>query len=175
MIDETSTNRIIGDFLELNASMIEKREKSKFLKPIARLIWKNDKKKLLKEIENFRNSGYIMNIANISELMIYIFNNFDDKAYKSIKKIKTIDAITYSTMEMVVKFENITAIFDYDNSMDTFELKVLTKDDEDQKITYSYTLHRMVKEKSNEILFKINEELRNVYCDYIVEIISAFE
>jgi hypothetical protein len=175
MINETSTNRIIGDFLELNASMIEKREKSKLPKFIARYIWKRDVKKLLNEVENLRNSGYIMNIGNISELMIYIFNNFDDKSYKSIKKIKTIDAITYSTMEMVMKFDNITAIFDYDNKSDTFELKILTKDELDQKITYEYTLHRMVKEKTNEVLYKINEELRNIYCDYIVEIISAFE
>ena len=175
MIDEVNNNRIIGDFLEVNASILEKREKSKFPKFISRFIWKNDIKKLLKEVEKFRNSGYILSMENISELMIYIFNNFDDKCYKSIIKIKTINAVTYDTMEMVMKFDNITAIFDYDGSLPTFELKVLTKDEQDQKITYEFTLHRLVKEKSNTILYKINEELRNIICDYINDVISLYE
>jgi hypothetical protein len=103
MIDETSMNRIIGDFFELNASMIEKREKSKFPKFISNIIWKNDKKKLIKNVESLRNSNYILTMQNIAELSLYVFNNFDDKKYKSIFLVKVNKVISYDTMEMVLK------------------------------------------------------------------------
>ncbi len=173
MIDESSTNRIIGDFLEVNASMLEKREKSKFPRFISNIIWKIDKKKLIKNIEKLRNSGYILSMQNLSELALYVYNNFDNKKYKSIIKVKMDKMITYNSMEMILKFDNITSIFDFNDS-DTFEIKILEIVDE-TKNTYNYTLHRLNNDKYNELLYKINEELRNVLCDYILHIILLYK
>ena len=173
MIDETTTNRIIGDFLEVNASMIEKREKSKFPKFIARFIWKQDKKKLLKNVEVLRNSGYILSMENLAELSLYVHNNFDENKYKSIFFVKIDKMITYDSMEMVVKFDNITAIFDFDNNGATFDVKILELID-GNKNTYNFTLHRLKVNNNGELLFKINEEIRGVLCDYIKEIISLY-
>ena len=174
MIDETNTNRIIGDFLEVNASMIEKREKSKLPKFISKFIWKKDRNKLLKNIEILRNSGYILSMENLSELGLYVFNNFDEKKYKSIYLVKIDKMITYDSMEMVVKFDSITAVFDFDNNSNTFDIKLLQIMDEN-KMTYNFTLHRLINDNNNPLLFELNEELRNVLCDYIKDIISLYD
>ena len=77
-------------------------------------------------------------------------------------------------MEMVVKFDNITAIFDFDNNSNTFDIKIMELSKEN-KNTYNYTLHRLVSEKNSSILYKINEELRNVLCDYIYDVLSLYQ
>jgi len=175
MINETSTDRIIGDFLELNASMIEKREKSKLPKFIAKFIWKKDIEKLLKQVETLRNSNYILNMHNISELSFYIFNNFDEKNYKAIYLVKIDKILTYDTTETIVKFDNVIAIFDFDSNNDSFNVKIREKDELDQNINYNLTLHRLYNEASNDILSRINDALKNTLCDYIKEIISLYE
>ena len=77
-------------------------------------------------------------------------------------------------MEMVLKFQDITAIFNYENGLPTFDVKILAKDELDQKATYEYTLHKLAKNNS-EILYKINEELRSLMSDYIIDVISLYE
>lgn len=175
MVDETSTNRIIGDFLEVNASMIEKREKSKFPKFISNYIWKKDKSKLLKNLETFRNSNYILKLENISELALYVFNNFDEKNYKSIIKVKVDELITYNNMEMILKFENITAIFNFNSNETTFEVKIMELLENDNRNNFNFTLHKLSGNKNLSILNKINIELKDVLCDYIYEIISSYK
>ena len=174
MIDETSTDRIIGDFLELNASILQKREQSKFPKFISKFIWNNDKKKLLKQIEILRDSNYIMNLHNISELSFYIFNNFDDKKYKSIFLVKIEKMITYNIIETVIKFDNITAIIDINSDVDTFDIKILELDNDNNKNTYNYTLHKM-SNNNDDLLFKINDLLKETMCDYIYDIINLYK
>lgn len=174
MIDQESTNRIIGDFLEVNASMIEKREKSKLPKFISNIIWENDKKKLLKNVDILRNSNYILTMENISELSLYVFNNFDDKKYKSIFLVKVNELITYENMETVVKFDNITAIFDFNSNDNTFDIKIMEKLDNGNRNNFNFTLHKL-HNNTIPIINKINDELRNVLCDYIYEIISLYK
>jgi len=174
MIDQKSMDRIIGDFLEVNASMIEKREKSKFPKFIANIIWKNDKKKLLKNIDTLRNSNYYLTMQNISELSLYVYNNFDEKQYKSIFLVKINELITYDNMEMVLKFENITAIFDFNSNDNTFDIKIMELNENEERNNYNFTLHRL--NVSNiPIIKRINDELKNVLCDYIYNIISLYK
>lgn len=174
MIDQESMDRIIGDFLEVNASMVEKRQKSKFPKFIANIIWKNDKKKLLKNIDILRNSNYSLTMQNISELSLYVYNNFEDKQYKSIFLVKINELITYDNMEMVLKFENITAIFDFNSNDNTFDIKIMELNENEERNNYNFTLHRL--NVSNiPIIKKINDELKNVLCDYIYDIISLYK
>lgn len=174
MIDQESMDRIIGDFLEVNASMVEKRQKSKFPKFIANIIWKNDKKKLLKNIDTLRNSNYSLTMQNISELSLYVYNNFEDKQYKSIFLVKINELITYDNMEMVLKFENITAIFDFNSNDNTFDIKIMELNENEERNNYNFTLHRL--NVSNiPIIKKINDELKNVLCDYIYDIISLYK
>ena len=175
MVDETSMNRIIGDFLEVNASIIDKRYHSKFPKFISNYIWKKDQNKIIKNIESFRKSDYILTLENISELALYIFNNFDDKKFKSIIKVKIDKSITYDNMEMILKFQNITAIFDFNSNDTTFEIKIMESLDDGNKNNFSFTLHSLSSGKRLSILDKINKELKNVLCDYIYEIISSYK
>jgi hypothetical protein len=174
MIDQESMNRIIGDFLEVNASMLEKREKSKFPKFIANIIWNNDRKKLLKNINTLRNSNYSLTMENISELSLYVFNNFDDKKYKSIFLVKVNKLLTYDNMEMVLKFDNITSIFDFNSNDNTFDVKIMEILDNDNRNNYNFTLHRL-NNSTVPVIGKINEELKNILCDYIYDIISLYK
>ena len=174
MIDETNNNRIIGDFLEVNASMVEKREKSKFPKFISNYIWNNDKKKLLKNIETLRGSNYILNMQNIAELSLYVYNNFDDHKYKSIFMVKIDKLITYDNMEMVMKFDNITAIFDFNNEEGTFDIKIMETLDNGNRNNFNFTLHAL-SNKNIDVLERINNELKNVLCNYIYDIISLYK
>ena len=112
-------------------------------------------------------------MENLAELSLYVHNNFDEKKYKSIFLVKIDKMITYDSMEMVVKFDNITAIFDFDNNGATFDVKILELID-GNKNTYNFTLHRLKVNNNGELLFKINEEIRGVLCDYIKEIISLY-
>ena len=175
MIDEISMNRIIGDFLEVNASMIEKREKSKLPKFISNYIWKKDRQKLIKNIETLRNSNYILRLENISELSLYIFNNFDEKKYKSIIKVKVDELITYNSMEMILKFDNITAIFELNSNETTFDVKIMELLENDNRNNFNFTLHKLSNNKNLSILDKISIELKDVLCDYIYDIISSYK
>ena len=174
MLNDNSTNRIIGDFLEVNASILEKREKSKFPKFISNYIWKKDRNKLLNNIKIFRQSDYILTMENISELSLYVFNNFDNKQYKSIFKVKIDELISYNNMEMILKFENITAIFDFSSNETSFEIKILELLDDGNRNNFNFTLHRLSSSKKLLILEKINDELKNIICDYIYDIISSY-
>lgn len=175
MVDEKNTNRIIGDFLEVNAYILEKREKSKFPKFIKNKIWKKDKDKLIKNIDILRKSNYILTLENISELAYYIFNNFDNKEYKSIIKVKLDELVTYNIMEAILKFENITAIFDINSNESTFEVKIMEVLDTEDRNNFDFTLHRLSSSSNLSILNKINTEMKNVLCDYIYEIISSYK
>ena len=175
MIDEVSMDRIIGDYLELNASMLEKREKSKYPKFISNYIWKNDKKKLFKNVEMLRKSDYELSMQNIAELSLYVFNNFDDKKYKSIFLVKVNEMISYDNMEMVLKFKNITAVFDFNSNDNTFDVKIIEIGDEDERHNYNFTLHKLSNNRKLSIIKPINDELKNVLCDYIIDVISLYK
>ena len=118
-------------------------------------------------------------MQNIAELSLYVFNNFDDKKYKSIFLVKVNKVISYDTMEMVLKFKDklndITAIFDFNSNDNSFDIKITELDAEKNRHNYNFTLHRLVTNKSLSILDNINTELRNVLCDYIIETISQYK
>ena len=174
MIDENSMNRIIGDFFELNASILEKREKSKLPKFLSRYIWKKNIRNIFKNIELLRNSDYVLNLFNITELATYIFNNFDDKKYKSIKLIKLTKLINYNSISIVIKFDNIQALIEFVENSTSFDLKITSKDNKEQTSTFNYTLNRLENSRNNLVNI-LNKELRNVLCDYIYDSISLYE
>ena len=151
MIDETSMDRIIGEFFELNASFLVKRETSKLPKFISRYIWNKNKKDLLKNIEILRDSDYVLSYTNISELALYVFNNFDDKKYKSIKLVRINKLINQSIMEVVIKFDNIKALLEFPQT------------------------NRLDSHRNNKVLSRLNKELKNILCDYIKDSISLYE
>ena len=67
MIDIEKDYRIIGDFLEANASILEKKTKSKAPKFISELRHKRDLNKLINMLEKLRDSDYIMKIEKNSD------------------------------------------------------------------------------------------------------------
>lgn len=175
MIDETSMDRIIGEFFELNASFLVKRETSKLPKFISRYIWNKNKKDLLKNIEILRDSDYVLSYTNISELALYVFNNFDDKKYKSIKLVRINKLINQSIMEVVIKFDNIKALLEFPQTSTSFDLKIVLTDENEQNNSFNYTLNRLDSHRNNKVLSRLNKELKNVLCDYIKDSISLYE
>ena len=113
-------------------------------------------------------------MENISELSLYVFNNFDDKKYKSIFLVKVNKLLTYDNMEMVLKFSNITSVFDFNSNDNTFDVKIMEILDNGNRNNYNFTLHRL-NNSIVPVIGKINEELKNILCDYIYDIISLYK
>lgn len=181
MIDENSMDRIIGDFFEINASILVKREKSKLPKFISKYIWKKNKNDILKNIEMLRNSDYILTYTNLTELFLYVFNNFDDKRYKSIQLVKMNKLINQSIIEVVVEFDNIKALLEFPQDSTSFELKIIEKDKVGQIKSFNHTLNKLnvvakgITSDKDTPVSRLNKELKNILCDYIYDSISLYE
>ena len=91
MIIEDRRSRIIGDFLEANALLVEKRTKSKLPKFISRVFYKKEVNKLIAMIRKLRESDYVLDAKELIELFTFINNNFDNHSYKSIIAVKVIN------------------------------------------------------------------------------------
>ena len=175
MIDIEKDYRIIGDFLETNATILEKKIKSKAPKFISELRHKRDLNKLIKILEKLKNSDYIMKMEQISELFNFIYNNYDEHCYKSIVAIKIVrNGITFSNIEGAVQVENYVAVIRF-NTNDTMFDFIGTDTETNNRI--DITLNRLYSDnpKYSKIISAINKELRSVMCDYILDIITRYK
>ena len=103
----SGTERIIGDFLEINADMIYQRDKSKLPKFLSRLRYKINNKKLIKRVEVFRNSDIYLSKDNIMELFNYLQNTFEND-YDSIVKASFDKDTTISIYSFLDKIGNLS-------------------------------------------------------------------
>ena len=177
MIDVNSSSRIIGDFLETNASILQKSIDSKLPKFISEIIRKREINKLIKICIKLRGSYYVLTTNELFELFNYVYNSKDDHTYKSIVTIKMVDVGIYTSIETAVNTDKFNSIIrlSTDNS-ETFELIAKDKSKMDSG-NINLVLRKLQDDnpKKGDLLYIINKELREVMCDYIIEILETYK
>lgn len=106
----TNDSRIIGDFLEINADIIEHGANSKLPKFLINMRKKKYKNRLHKSILKLANSNLVLNKDNLAEYFVYLYNNYSPNgAFRSTFKVSVLGE-DFERMEAVIKFEDIMAI-----------------------------------------------------------------
>ena len=173
MINVEDSTRIIGDFLEINADIVERRFKSKLPKILANIEEKHSRNKLIKSAKKIQESNMILSIYNLSELFIYTFNNFPPNGkYKSIMISKVVN--DSNNIEAVIKFEDIVSIINIDKKENTIDVNITQ--DNNTFFTRCNGLLKNSKKGSRVdiILMRINKELLNTITDYIIETLESY-
>lgn len=120
------SNRIIGDFLEINADIISKKAKSNLPEFINNFIYNRYKKRLKKSVYKLQNSNLLLDKSNLSEFFIYCYNNFPPNgSYKSVYKVLYNE--TSGKVQAIIKFESLQAIIDIEPDYDGFNISVKDK------------------------------------------------
>ena len=180
MINVHTTNRIIGDYLEVNSYIVSQQFYSKLPKFMSRYRANKQRKRLLESLSKFRRSGYILEWDNLIELFTYIYNNFDqDHSYKNITKVELME----DSLEALIEFDNYHALIFFDrlsNNVDSdtdikFNLKMkyitnVKTDGVDIYLSTLYTTHR----KAYNYVKQLNDLLVNYTCDYIEDILKKY-
>ena len=176
------TERIIGDFLEINADMIYQRDRSRLPKFLSRLRYQVNNKKLLKRVEVFRNSDIYLSKENIIELLNYLQNTFDDIHHNNIVKA----SFNNDTTITIYSFDNYiidaSVTFDHDNFLGVInieppnnkfmEIRIRYYDDNEKIINnYNYSIQKF---DNRFVLERINFILRNFIADYIKSILDTY-
>lgn len=173
MINIEDGTRLIGDFLEINADIVERRFKSKLPKLLADIQEKYSRNKLIKTAKKIRESDNTLNLYNLSELFIYTFNNFPPNGnYKSIMISKVVDE--GNIIEAVIKFEDIVAIIDIDKKENIMDVNITQNNNTFFTRCGKLLKHNKKDSKVDIILKRINKELLNMITDYIIETLEAY-
>lgn len=176
-MDTKSTNRIIGDFLEINADILLQYQKSKLPEFIKRKISFWHRKKLLKSARKIANSNIILTKDNLGELFAYTYNNFPPKGSFGCIICSKINN-NEQQIEAVIKFDSYKAIITIDKDVSTFDLVVSYKNLEDntnKNCSISCTNLNSDNPITKPLLEKINKRLLLDMSDYIVSNISLFQ
>ena len=174
MIDINNNCRIIGDFFEINADILQKELNSKYPKFISKFIANRERNKLLRVVQKLRNSNHILNSSNLVEYISYIQNNLSESnSYKSVFFAKVNEELDLA--EAIIKFEDVKVLI-------SISLKEQTLD-----IAIEYVLDNTIKKynirceslnRNDEIgpfIKIINIVLLNDISDFITEYISAYK
>lgn len=157
-------NRLIGDFLEINADIISKKFKSKLPKFISNIYYNRYKKRLIKSLNKLKKSNLILNKENLYEFFIYCYNNFPPKgSYRSVNKIIYNDNNNDNLkIEGIIKIDNLEAIIDLEDDYDGFNISVKNKDLATGNYN-NFSIHCIRLESNNiiakEVLKIINKQL----------------
>ena len=169
------SNRIIGDFLEINSDIVQQEFESKLPKFLKKLKFKKQRKRLLDNVDKLRNSNVILEADNLIEFFSYVYNNYPETSYKSIFKCK-IDTES-ELYEAIVQFDNQTSIITIEkDNYPKFNInsKVNVKDGISQGINIQVSKLFSDIETRNNILSAVNRVLLNDICDYIEEVIKPY-
>lgn len=164
------TNRIIGDFLEINSDIISRQVKSKLPKFISNVVYNRYRKKLRKTVTKLQNSNMVLTKENLAEYFIYCYNNFPPKgSYRSVNKVLYNEDT--NKVEAIIKFESKQAIIDIEDNYDGFTIGVKDKDI-DTGNWNNFSIH-CIKLESNmniasEVLKEINKQLLDDICIFIL-------
>lgn len=174
-MDSTNTDRIIGDFLEVNADIVSFEHISKLPKIIKKIISKFQRRKLKKYVNKMRR-GIILSTDNIAEFFVYIYNNYPP--YGSFQSVKTckINDEEVREIEGVLAFDNHQVVITIDKSMPGFDIVVKTKKEDGSVDGISIHIDRLYTDKRQcrDIILKINEVLLNDICDYILSVLNNY-
>lgn len=173
MINVEDSTRIIGDFLEINADIVERRFKSKLPKILANIEEKHSRNKLIKSAKKIQESNMILSIYNLSELFIYTFNNFPPNGkYKSIMISKVVN--DSNNIEAVIKFEDIVSIINIDKKENTIDVNITQDNNTFFTRCNGLLKHSKKGSRVDIILMRINKELLNTITDYIIETLESY-
>lgn len=173
MINVEDSTRIIGDFLEINADIVERRFKSKLPKILANIEEKHSRNKLIKTAKKIQESNMILSIYNLSELFIYTFNNFPPNGkYKSIMISKVVN--DSNNIEAVIKFEDIVSIINIDKKENTIDVNITQDNNTFFTRCNGLLKHSKKGSRVDIILMRINKELLNTITDYIIETLESY-
>lgn len=171
-------DRIIGDFLEINADIVKQEVDSNLPKFLSKMKAKLFRKRLLKSLYKLKSSNYILNSRNLSELFTYTFNNFPPMGeYNSIKHSKIIEDTGYSIRsEAVIEFDNIKCIIYLDSREKYFEINVSQTLENNNKMGFNLSLTELSSEKDQykDIVSNINDKLVDELVSYIESIIKNY-
>lgn len=174
MIEVNNCDRIIGDFLEINADIVQSETNSKLPKFIRKRKSKKTRNKLLKSAKKIKNSNYILTTENLRELFVYVYNNYPPKGqYKSIFMVKADEEA--KNIEAVISFDNCKAIITIEKGISGFDISISEK--KSDNYTESCNIHCNSLYHDNvrsEILEKINRKLLDDLSNYVIDIISSY-
>lgn len=174
MIEVENTRRIIGDFFEINADILQEELSSKYPKFISKWIANKKRNKLITIANKFRDSNHKLDSYNLIEYISYIQNNFSDtKSYKSVFLAKVSEDLRIA--EAIVKFDNYKVLISI--SLD-FRMFDLTIDHDVEGSHRKYDIHCDKLERDGEIgliLHEVNKILLKDISDFIIENISAYK
>ena len=185
MINNKDTNRIIGEFLEINSDIVKAEFDNEqlsnwycLLKIWNRYHYERTRKKLLKMARNIPKLNIALNKYNLSELFVYMYNNFPPNgSYECIKSVSmNEDEYEYITSNIVFDSYSI-AITIYSNNENKFELTATEKKPDSTYGTFHVELEDLSYQSSsklNDIVLELNTELLKCISDYIVEVVSAY-
>ena len=171
-------DRIIGDFLEINADIVKQQVDSTLPAFISKLRAKYFRKKLLRSLHKLKKKHYVLTCKNIAELFTYTFNNFSPKGnYNSIKYSKVkVDSESYFGIEGIVEFDNLTSIISMKSNDLYFEINTSITKDDGSKDQFNLTLQKMYTDnnKYHDTIYKINEKLLDELISYIDSILNHY-
>lgn len=169
--------RIIGDFLEINADIVKQEVDSNLPKFLSKLKAKHFRRKLMKRLYKLKSTEYILNSKNLSELFTYVFNNFPPMGeYNSIKYSKVIEDGNSLRSEAVVEFDNIKCIITLDSNDKYFGINVSQTLEDDNRVGFNLSLNELYTEKEQykDIISKINDKLLEELVSYIESILKNY-
>lgn len=176
----SGTERIIGDFLEINADMVYQRDKSKLPKFLSKIRYKMNNKKLLKRVEIFRNSNIYLTKNNILELFNHLQNSFDNKYDCILKASFSETTITIYSFDKYVVDGTVT--FDHGNFLGIINIEPpnnrfmeirIRYYDKGEKIVNNYNFS-IEKFDNRFVLERLNFILKNFIADYIKSILDSY-
>lgn len=174
MIEVENTRRIIGDFFEINADILQEELSSKYPKFISKWIANRKRNKLINIANKFRSSNHKLDAYNLIEYISYIQNNYSDtKRYKSVFLAKVSEDLRIA--EAMIKFDNYKVLISVSLDLKVFDVTI----DHNVEGTYKkYDIHCDKLDRDGEIgliLYKVNDILLKDISDFIIENISAYK
>ena len=170
-------DRIIGDFLEINADITKWQFESKLPKFVAKFMANCKRKSLLKRVKRLSESGYVLNINNLIEFITYLYNNYPPKGkYGSIYQSKIVDDIEPHAIEAVFHHDVVTAVITIYGKESGMDINIQHKVSQATSNTYSLSRESLIGDESTvgRLIKTMNEILLIDICEYIAEIITGY-
>lgn len=179
MIDKYNMDRIIGEYIEVNADIIDQEFNSKFPKFIAKMIANKQRSKLLKSVDKFVDSEYVLSWMNLLEFFTLLNSNYYDEEYGHVKYVKFGEYALGKILEVAVIGKQYNAIIRFDQIQSPlppnmkFEL-IIRNNNNDSMDIYINKLSTELKKNTN-IVKMLNDDLKVDIANYIYEIVDPEE
>lgn len=172
--------RIIGEFLEINADIVKQEANSKLPSFLSKLRANYFRRKLLKSLYKLEKSDYILNRNDISELFAYTFNNFPPKgSYNTIAFSKVIERNGNIDTEGMIGFDKITCIFNLSTEKSYFDFSISSIDENGEMHRFNSSLDRLYANNKNDyyndIIYKINKDLLKEIINYVESVLKMYK